>query len=96
MGSTPLYQETNRLEPVSGLINATVIAGILVATLRRRGAAVPTAIFVWLAVFAFGSGFTFSFVLWLVPFLLLAGHLRAALVVQAAMVPPALLLVTAP
>ena len=96
VGHTPLYEEKNLLEPVTGLINAAVIAGILLVTVRRRAPAVPAAIFVWLAVFAFGSGFTFSFVLWLVPFLLLAGHLRAAVLAQVAMVPPALLLVTAP
>lgn len=96
IGHTPLYEEENLLEPVTGLINAAVIVGILALLARRRAAAVPAAVFVCLAVFAFGSGFTFSFVLWLVPFLLLAGHLRAAWLVQAAMVPPALLLVTAP
>jgi hypothetical protein len=96
LGHTPLYRFHNVLEPVSGLINVAVFAAVLAVAVRRHAAAVPAAVFLWLAILAGGSGFTFSFVLWLVPFLLLAGHLRAALAVQVAMVPPALLLVTAP
>ncbi len=37
---------------------------------------------IWLAVWAFGTGFFFQYLVWGLPFLLLARHLRAAALLQ--------------
>ena len=96
IGFTPLHETENVLDPVIGILNVAVIAGALALTSLSRAPALCGAMLVWLAVFAFGSGFTFSFVLWLIPFLLIAGRLGGALAAQLLAVPPALLLVTGP
>jgi Glycosyltransferase family 87 len=48
------------------------------------------AVLLWLAVYAFGANFFFQYALWGLPFFLMAGYVRQVLVVQVALLPPAL------
>lgn len=73
------------------LLNAGLLlcAGGYLAVYRpppRHAAAV-----LWLLVLAFGSGFFFQYLVWLLPFLLLAGRWRAAAALQLAVTPAMLL-----
>jgi hypothetical protein len=43
---------------------------------------------VWLIVLAFGSGFFFQYLVWALPFLLLAGYVTAAAALQAVVTVP--------
>jgi hypothetical protein len=50
----------------------------------------------WLAVWAFGTGFFFQYLVWGLPFLLLDRHLREVAVLQAAVLLPMLLFYLGP
>ena len=50
----------------------------------------------WLTVWAFGTGFFFQYLVWGLPFLLLDGHVRAAALLQVAVLLPMLLFYLGP
>ena len=65
-----------------------VLAGVVLVAYvgaRSRAAAPIMAVFLWLAVLAFGVNFFFQYAVWLLPFLLMAGHLRVVAVLQGAL-----------
>jgi hypothetical protein len=58
---------------------------------RVRPAPREAAALLWLLVLAFGSGFFFQYLVWLLPFLLLSGQLRATAALQGAITIPMLI-----
>jgi hypothetical protein len=59
-----------------------LVAGL---TLRRRTPALQAACLVWLVPYVFGNAFVFQYIVWGVPFFLMAGYLREVLALQAAL-----------
>lgn len=49
------------------------------------------AVLLWLAVYAFGVNFFFQYLVWGLPFFVMAGYIRSTLVVQLLVLPPTLL-----
>jgi len=72
-----------------------ITGGALVATaallVRRRPDPVHAAILIWLAVWVFGVTFFLQYLIWGMPFLLLAGRLRAVIALQALVLAPTIL-----
>lgn len=73
------------------LVGAAVLA-VTVLLVRRRTPAVPALVAVWLTVLAVNPNFAFQYVVWLLPFLLLAGRLLEVGALQGALLVPSLLL----
>jgi hypothetical protein len=61
-----------------------LLAGVV---LRRRVAAVQASVLLWLAVWAFGVTFFLQYLVWGLPFLIMAGYLRPVLMLQAWLLP---------
>jgi hypothetical protein len=73
-----------------------VLALLATAALTLRLRAVDRAAALWLAFYVATPVFFFQYLIWGLPFLLLAGRLRLALAVQAAALVPMLLFYTRP
>jgi hypothetical protein len=78
------------------IVNAAVVLGTGAFLLVRRISAERAAVVLWLVVWAFGTGFFFQYLVWGLPFLLLAGHLRAAAALQLVTLLPAVLYYAGP
>lgn len=63
------------------------VAGILA---RYRPSPVDAAVLLWLAVWAFGVTFFLQYMVWGLPFLIMAGYLRQVLILEAVLLPPTL------
>lgn len=70
------------------LLVASLLFAIAALAWRRRAAAQPTAILLFLTIFVFGAGFAPRYAIWLLPILLIDGRLRAALALQLALLGP--------
>ncbi|HEX8053083.1 MAG TPA: glycosyltransferase 87 family protein [Thermoleophilaceae bacterium] len=68
-------------------------AGLLV---RHRVEPRRAALILWLTFYVLGTGFAFQYVIWGLPFLILAGRLRWAFALQAALLVPTLIYYTGP
>jgi hypothetical protein len=77
------------------LVIAAITAAATVAA-RARAHPAEAAALIWLAVWAANVNFAFQYLVWGLPFLLLAGHLRGAAALQLAALVPALLLYARP
>jgi Glycosyltransferase family 87 len=79
---------------------ALLVAALLVAVTgfawRRKAAPGPTVVALFLTVFAFGAGFTPRYAIWLLPYLLIEGRLRAALCLQLALLGPVIAVYAGP
>jgi len=69
-------------------ITGTALLAVTLFLLRYRPSPVQGAVLVWLAVWAFGVSFFLQYLVWGLPFLLLAGYLREALLLEAAVLLP--------
>jgi len=83
------------------LDNGTTIAAVLLAVsavvvARRRLEPAQAASVLWLVVYAFGVNFFFQYLVWGIPFFLMAGHRRAVVALQAVALPAAVMLYLAP
>ena len=63
---------------------------------RRRVEPLPAAVLIWLVVYAANPNFAFQYLIWGLPFFIVAGHLRAAALLTAAATPPAVILLLHP
>jgi Glycosyltransferase family 87 len=77
-------------------VNAIVFVALAALFLARRPSAMRAAALLWLAVWAFGAGFFFQYLVWGLPFLILDRHLRAAALLQAVVLVPMLLFYLGP
>lgn len=75
-----------------GVMTLSVVAAMAVLIAVRRVPPVPAAVLIWLTVYAFGGGFFFQYLVWGIPFFLMAGRRREALLLLlVATVPEAVL-----
>lgn len=75
-----------------GMIAGLALAAVAAVGLRTRATALPLAVLLWLAMYAFGVNFFFQYLIWGLPFFLMAGHLRAVLAVQLFLLGPSIIL----
>jgi hypothetical protein len=74
----------------SQVIVGVALTGLVAFLWRRRPSAPDAACLLWLAVFAFGINFYLPYVIWGLPFFLLAGYLRQVVVLEALLLAPTL------
>ncbi len=71
-------------------VTALLLAGTLL--LRYRASAALAAVVVWLTVYVFGVNFFMQYMVWGIPFFLLAGYVRAVFVLETVLLAPVLVL----
>ena len=77
------------------IVGAAVLAtGVLLW--RKRVEPLPGAVLIWLVVYATNPNFAFQYLIWGLPFFIIAGHLRATAVLTAMATPPAVILLLHP
>lgn len=76
--------------------NTALAAGVGAFLLVCRPRPLHGAVVLWLAVYVFAPGFFFQYLVWGLPFLLLAGHVRAAIALQLALIGPAVVFYSRP
>ncbi|MGI8845045.1 MAG: glycosyltransferase 87 family protein [Thermoleophilaceae bacterium] len=74
-----------------GLVLAAALVGALAYLYRRRPEPVVGAAIVYLVVLAFGVNFFLQYLIWVIPFLLMAGYVREVAAVQLLVVPAVVL-----
>lgn len=80
-----------------GVIVNVVVLGALFAFLARfRPPPLQGSILVWLALWSFGTSFFFHYLLWGLPFIVMAGYFRAAALLQIVALVPALIFYAGP
>jgi hypothetical protein len=80
----------------ASLENGAVIVAFALYCLRFRAEPRTAAALLWLVILAFGSGFFFQYLVWVMPFLLLAGQLRTMALLQAMVTVPMLIFYLGP
>lgn len=73
-----------------------VLAGTLLFLFRFRQSPVDGAVIVWVAVYAFSPNFFFQYLIWGIPFFLMAGYLRGTVALQVAVLAPLIIAYLAP
>jgi hypothetical protein len=75
----------------SSLVNGALFIAVAAFLLRYRASAPVGASLAWTALYVFGTGFFFQYLIWGLPFLLLAGYVRETALLQAAFLVPTVL-----
>ena len=89
-------------DPVSWIVehrftlNLALLAALALLLVRARPRPVCGAVLIVLALYSFTSGFFLQYLVWGLPFLLMAGHLRSVAAIQAVTLPAAALFYLAP
>jgi hypothetical protein len=91
-GGPELSAFSRELYDAAPLIALAALAATAAVLARRRVSARHAAPVLWLAFFAFGINFNFQYLVWLLPFLLLAGRVRTVALVQGLLLVPGLVL----
>lgn len=82
---SPLFQAVTGH---GGVITAAGLGLVALIGFRSRASARVMAVVLWLAVYAFGVNFFFQYLLWGLPFSLMAGYVREVALAQAALLIP--------
>jgi hypothetical protein len=77
-------------------VNGAVLGLTAAFLVRFRVAAPLGAVVLWLAVWALGTGFFFQYLVWGLPFMLIAGYLRSAAALQLVTIVPAVVFYSGP
>ena len=80
----------------SGAINAALLLGATALLIRARASAVTSAVLIWLVLYVLSPNFALTYLVWGLPFFLLTGRLAIVALLEAALLPPTVLLYTAP
>jgi hypothetical protein len=72
---------------VGGPITLIVLAALAAFLIRYRPSPIDSTVLLWLAVFAFSPNFLLQYLVWALPFFIMAGYLRETAVLQIALVP---------
>ena len=78
---------TKTVYDAARFITGAALLAVAAVVLRYRPRPVDAAVLVWLAVWAFGVTFFLQYLVWGLPFLIMAGYLREALALQALVLP---------
>ena len=84
----------NAVSDVQNLLVGAAVCAVAAVGFRRRAEPLEGLVVLWLTVLAVNPNFAYQYVVWTLPFLLLAGRLRAVAAIQAALLVPSLLLYT--
>lgn len=76
------------------VVSGAIYAAVAVGALRVRARPLLAACLLWAATFAFGPAFFFQYLMWGLPFFVMAGYLRATALLQALVAVPLLVAVT--
>jgi hypothetical protein len=82
---------TDVLIDARGVLTAALVAALAAFLLRRRPEPLTGALVVWTALFAFGLNFGPRYLVWALPFAVMAGRLREAAAVQLVAFPAAVI-----
>ena len=88
-------QASGALQALTDAQNVIVAAAVLAAAVvlaLYRTKPLPAAVLIWLVVYAANPNFAYQYLIWGLPFFLLAGHIRAVALLQLAILPATLLL----
>jgi hypothetical protein len=77
----------NWISRAGGPITMIVLLALVVFLIRYRPAPIDSIVLLWLAVFAFSPNFLLQYLVWALPFFIMAGYLRETAVLQLAVVP---------
>jgi hypothetical protein len=88
-GTAPAGLEgiSEALSDASRWITAVLLIALAAFLLRYRPSPIDGAVLLWLAVFAFSPNFFLSYMVWALPFFIMAGYLLETAVLQAALLP---------
>ncbi len=75
------------LKDASTLITVAMLAALLAFILRYRPAPIDAAVLLWLAIYVFSPSFFINYLVWGLPFFIMAGYLVEVGVLQALIVP---------
>jgi hypothetical protein len=92
LGSTPLSGLSRHLLDESRWIVAIALTGVSVLLFRRRVVAPVAAVLLWLTVYGFGVTFFMQYMVWGLPFLLMAGYLWSVLALEVVLLAPVLVI----
>lgn len=92
MDLVPVSSLNERLLDLQGPLTLAALAAAIGVALRRRLEPFHAAVLIWLALYAFGVNFAFGYLVWGLPFILLAGWVGRAAAVQAVFFVPTVLL----
>lgn len=95
-GVTELNAVSDFLYEHAGQIVLLVLASVYSFLIRFQREPVDSAVLVWVAFFALAPNFFFQYLIWGIPFFLMAGHVRATLILQAAILVPMVISFLAP
>jgi hypothetical protein len=71
----------------SGWITLIVLAAVALILVRYRPAPIDGIVILWLAVFVFSPNFLLQYLIWALPFFIMAGYLRETGILQLAVIP---------
>lgn len=87
----PLSSVSQTLLDLQSPITALLLAPFIAILVKRRSPAVTSAAALWLVFFVVTPGFTFQYVVWALPFALMAGYVWQVAVIQAFLFLPSLM-----
>jgi hypothetical protein len=89
VGRAPeLHAVSETLYEHGGSIVLLVLAGLFAFLVRSRPSPLDSAVLLWVAFYALTPYFAFQYLVWGIPFFLMARHVRATLLLQAAVLTP--------
>jgi hypothetical protein len=90
--SAPVHGSSNELtqglHDASRWITAATLIGYTVFIFRYRPAVIDAVVLLWLAIFAFSPNFFLTYIVWGLPFFIMAGYLRESAILQAVLLVP--------
>jgi hypothetical protein len=87
---------TDWISQHNGLITVVVLIAVAAFLFRYRPAPIDGVVILWLAIFVFSPNFLLQYLLWALPFFLMAGYIREVVVLQIALIPPLLITYLSP
>ena len=90
VGDARVNGVSQTLFDASRTITAVALAAAAVLLLMTRAPAPLAAVVLWLTVYVFGVTFFMQYMVWGLPFFLMAGYVRQVLVLEAVLLPPVL------
>ena len=73
-----------------------MLIGLALFLFRYRPAPIDSVVLLWLAVFVFSPNFLLQYLVWALPFFIMAGYLREAAILQVAVIPVLVITYTSP
>jgi uncharacterized membrane protein len=88
----PVSSVSETLVDLQGPLTAVLLTPFILILMVRRTRAVPSAAALWLAFFVVSPGFAFQYIVWGLPFALMAGYVWQVAAIQAVLLLPSLMI----